>query len=87
MIHYIEGNQLSSEIMKIDKLIIAFFCMPDSIPCDMQNTILKEIEKEYSEFVEVFKILLLFQLQYFIMRIVKLNVNLVLLKKKCLMKL
>lgn len=56
MIHYIEGNELLTEILKIKKLVLVEFYMPNSIPCETQNNTLKEIEKIYNEKIEVFKI-------------------------------
>lgn len=56
MIHYIDGSQLTSEILKSEKIVLAGFCMDNSIPCKKQFEILKDIEKELNEKIEVFKI-------------------------------
>lgn len=56
MIHYIEENQLIAETMRINKLVIVEFYIQDSEPCEMQSNVLRDIEKELSDKVEVFKI-------------------------------
>ena len=56
MIHYIDLNQLQSEISNCSKLMLIYFCIEDSIPCNMQNDILHNIEKEWNHFVEFFKV-------------------------------
>ena len=56
MIHYIEEKQLTTEIFKSNKLILVEFFIKNSIPCEMQYSRLKEIEKKYSEDVEMFRI-------------------------------
>lgn len=56
MIHYIEGNQLTKEILKSNKLIVAEFIIQNSQLCEKQHDILKEVEHEYCNSIEVFKI-------------------------------
>lgn len=56
MIHYIESNQFVDEILKDNKLLLVNFYIEDSIPCKMQSDILREIEKEYRDDIEIFKI-------------------------------
>lgn len=56
MIHYIEGKQLTNEVLKCSKLVFVNFYIPNSKPCEMQNNVLREIEKEYHETIEVFKV-------------------------------
>ena len=56
MIHYIESKQLESEILASQKLVLVEFYMQDSKPCEIQSNILREIEQEYRDEIEVFKI-------------------------------
>ena len=56
MIHYIESNQLMNEVLKSQKLVIVEFYMPNSKPCEIQHEILRKLEKEFENEIEVFKI-------------------------------
>lgn len=56
MIHYIERSQLLEEIMKCSKLALVEFVLPANELCEKQHHILNEIEKEFGETIEVFKI-------------------------------
>ena len=56
MIHYIEESQLTSEVIKTNKLVIALFMVENSNPCYLQFNTLVEVEKKYYEKVEIFKI-------------------------------
>ena len=55
MIHHIENNQINSEVLKSDKLIIVDFYATWCMPCQMLTPILVEIDKE-NEDVEIFKV-------------------------------
>lgn len=56
MIHYIDGNQLTNEILKSKKLILVEFCISNSLLCQKQHEILRNIEKDFNEIIDVFKI-------------------------------
>ena len=55
MIHHIENNQINSEVLKSDKLVIVDFYATWCMPCQMLTPILVEIDKE-NEDVEIFKV-------------------------------
>ena len=56
MIHYIDNNQLLDEVIKNDKLVIIDFFATWCAPCQLQSESLKNVEKDYSDKIEVFKI-------------------------------
>ena len=56
MIHYIDNNQLLDEVIKNDKLVIIDFFATWCAPCAIQSESLKNVEKEYSDKIEVFKV-------------------------------
>ena len=56
MIHYIESNQIIDEVIKSDKLVIMAFFATWCVPCQMLTEVLREIDKNYSEKVEIFKV-------------------------------
>lgn len=56
MIHYIENGQIVSEVIKNDKLVIIDFFATWCVPCQMMSEVLREIEKEYEDVVEIFKV-------------------------------
>lgn len=55
MIHHIDNNQINSEVLNNDKLVIIDFFATWCVPCQMLTPILSEIDKEVSE-VEIFKV-------------------------------
>ena len=55
MIHHIENNQINSEVLKSDKLVIVDFFATWCMPCQMLTPILAEIDKE-NEDIEIFKV-------------------------------
>lgn len=55
MIHHIENNQINSEVLKSDKLVIVDFYATWCMPCQMLTPILVDIDKE-NEDVEIFKV-------------------------------
>lgn len=56
MIHYIENGQIVSEVIKNDKLVIIDFFATWCVPCQMMSEVLRDIEKEYEDVVEIFKV-------------------------------
>ena len=56
MIHYIENGQIVSEVIKNDKLVIIDFFATWCVPCQMMSEVLREIEKEYEDVVEILKV-------------------------------
>ena len=56
MIHNIEGNQLTNEILKNSKLVLVEFCINDSNPCQMQHEVLQKLEHHFSEKADIFRI-------------------------------
>lgn len=55
MIHHIDNNQINSEVLNNDKLVIIDFFATWCVPCQMLTPILSEVDKEVSE-VEIFKV-------------------------------
>ncbi len=56
MIHHIENERILSEVLKNEKLVIVDFFAEWCGPCQMLSPILIEIEKEYSEKLEIYKV-------------------------------
>lgn len=56
MIHYIEASQIMDEVIKSDKLVIIDFFATWCAPCQMLTEVLHEIDREYGEKVEIFKV-------------------------------
>lgn len=56
MIHHIENERILSEVLKNEKLVIIDFFAEWCGPCQMLSPILVEIEKEYSEKLEIYKV-------------------------------
>lgn len=56
MIHHIESNQIIEEVIKSDKLVIVDFFATWCAPCQMLTEVLHDIDKEYTEKVEIFKV-------------------------------
>ena len=56
MIHHIEGSHVIDEVLKSEKLVIVDFFAVWCAPCQMLTDVLREIDKRYSEVVEIFKV-------------------------------
>ena len=56
MIHHIENERILSEVLKNEKIVIVDFFAEWCGPCQMLSPILVEIEKEYSEKLEIYKV-------------------------------
>ncbi len=56
MVHHIENERVLTEVIKSDKLVIVDFFAEWCGPCQMLAPILQEVDKEYSETVEIFKV-------------------------------
>ena len=56
MIHHIENERILSEVLKNEKLVIVDFFAEWCGPCQMLSPILVELEKEYSEDLEIYKV-------------------------------
>ena len=56
MIHYIENDQIVNEVIKSEKLVVIDFFATWCVPCQMLTEVLHDIEKEYEDVVEIFKV-------------------------------
>lgn len=56
MIHHIEHNQLVEEVVKSNKIVIVDFFATWCVPCQMMTEVLREIDIDYAEAVEIFKV-------------------------------
>ena len=56
MIHYIENGQIINEVTNSEKLVIIDFFATWCVPCQMMSEVLRNVEKEYEDVVEVFKV-------------------------------
>lgn len=56
MIHYIEGSRFAPEMMQCEKIAIALFGVKENELCQKQLSILRDIEKLYTDTIEVFQI-------------------------------
>ena len=56
MIHHIEGGQIIEEVIKNDKLVIIDFFATWCAPCQMLTEVLHDIDKEYNDKIEIFKV-------------------------------
>ena len=56
MIHYIENNQIVNEVIKSEKLVVIDFFATWCVPCQMLTEVLHDVEKEYEDVVEIFKV-------------------------------
>lgn len=56
MIHHIEGGQIIDEVIKNDKLVLVDFFATWCAPCQMLTEVLHDIDKEYSDKIEIFKV-------------------------------
>ncbi len=56
MIHHIENERVLSEVLNNEKLVIIDFFAEWCGPCQMLTPILQEIDKEYGDTVEIYKV-------------------------------
>ena len=56
MIHHIENERVLSEVLNNEKLVIIDFFAEWCGPCQMLTPILQEIDKEYADSVEIYKV-------------------------------
>lgn len=56
MIHYIENDQIVNEVIKSEKLVVIDFFAIWCVPCQMLTEVLHDVEKEYEDVVEIFKV-------------------------------
>lgn len=56
MIHYIENDQIVNEVIKSEKLVVIDFFATWCVPCQMLTEVLHDVEKEYEDVVEIFKV-------------------------------
>lgn len=56
MIHHIENEQILSEVLNNDKLIIIDFFAEWCGPCQMLTPVLRTIDEKYSGKVEIYKV-------------------------------
>lgn len=56
IVHYIENNQITTEVLKTEKLVIMDFFATWCMPCQMLSSVLDSISKKYSNDVEIFKV-------------------------------
>jgi thioredoxin 1 len=56
MVHHIENNQISSEVLKNKKLVLIDFFATWCMPCEMLAPVLDEMDKKYRESIEIFKV-------------------------------
>ncbi len=57
MIHYIESNRINDEVLKNkNKLVVIIFYADWSIPCQELMSLLTQIEKNYYNEVEFFRV-------------------------------
>ena len=58
MIHHIENERVLSEVLNNEKLVIIDFFAEWCGPCQMLTPILQEIDKEYADSVEIYKVVI-----------------------------
>ena len=56
MIHHIENEQILSEVINSEKLVIVDFFAEWCGPCQMLTPILKNLEQKYTDSIEVYKV-------------------------------
>ena len=56
MIHYIENDQIVNEVIKSEKLVVIDFFATWCVPCQMLTEVLHDVEKEYEDVAEIFKV-------------------------------
>lgn len=56
MIHHIENNQINSEVLKNDKLVVIDFFATWCGPCQMLSPIVEAMDQKYGDEVEFYKV-------------------------------
>ncbi len=56
MIHLIDNSQILEEVIKSNKLVIIDFFATWCTPCQLQSESLKNVEKDYSDKIAIFKV-------------------------------
>lgn len=56
MVHHIENNQIISEVLKTDKLVIVDFFATWCGPCQMLTPVLVNMDKKFEGEVEIYKV-------------------------------
>lgn len=56
MVHHIENGQITNEVLKNSKLVIIDFFATWCGPCQMLAPVLSNLDKKYSEEVEIYKV-------------------------------
>ena len=56
MVHHIENDQIISEVLKNDKLVIIDFFATWCGPCQMIAPVLVELDKKYNDEIEIYKV-------------------------------
>ena len=56
MVHHIENDQIISEVLKNEKLVIIDFFATWCGPCQMIAPVLIELDKKYADEIEIYKV-------------------------------
>lgn len=56
MVHHIENDQIISEVLKNDKLVIIDFFATWCGPCQMIAPVLVNLDKKYADEIEIYKV-------------------------------